>query len=373
MSPSKYPLPAPIARFLSLPGPANRSLLFDRGMDRYEADFKIPAGGKEGFLRSFADAFRPQAGYSEVLARREKALTARGARSILRITRTRLVVGLGLPHPTETGFLFDRITGCPYLPGSSVKGLLRAAARLVSAGELEGDRLAWTDEEIRRIFGPELGGEWTPQTGSVVFYDAFPTKWPSLEVDILTPHHRDHNDRKAAPADWDEPNPVSFLVIAPATAFRFTFGPGDRERFKEDFPKIERLLCAALDWLAIGAKKAAGYGVFGDKAPAAPDSTVRGQRKESKKTEENRPQETASTVKEIPWKDAEIGWHQGSPVASRGSQRASGSRDALPAEALEALKKHKKLRADVVVVKTSGSGFRLQKILEWKPGRPTRG
>lgn len=365
MTLSNYPFPEPIARLLSLPGPANRSLLFDRGMDRYAVDFAIPAGEKEGFLRGFAEAFRPQAGYSEAQARREQALAARKARSVLRIARTRLVVGLGLPHPTETGFLFDRITGCPYLPGSSVKGLLRAAARLVSAGELEGDRPAWTEEEIRRIFGPELGGEWTPQTGSVVFYDAFPARWPSLEVDILTPHHRDHNDKKAAPADWDEPNPVPFLTIAPGATFRFTFGPGDLDRFDGDAPRIEALLGTALDWLGIGAKKAAGYGIFGDREPAVPVSSPRPARK-SEKPEDHRPQGTTSTVKEIVWKDAELGWHQGSPVASRGSQRASGSRDALPADALEALKKHKNLRADVVVVKISGSGFRLQQVLEWK-------
>lgn len=366
------PMPDSIATFLKLShgtwqNLGNRSLLFDRAMDRYDSDNKIPAGGKEDFLRGFAEEFRsrPPADFPQAQIRRENALAARNARFVERIAQTRLVVGLGLPHPTETGFLFDRITGCPYLPGSSVKGLLRAAARLVAAGELEGDRAAWTEEALRRIFGPELGGEQAPQTGSVVFYDAFPKEWPRLDVDVLTPHHRGHNDKKAPPADWDEPNPVPFLAIAPGAAFRFAFGPGDRERFEKDFPHLERLLGIALDWLGIGAKKAAGYGVFGDQPPAALPQPARA----PLPPRQEPPQPPPPVVKETAWTNVELGWSNRAPAAFRGNQIATCAQDRLDPELLKALKKHNKrgdLRGDVVVVKISGGGFRLHRILSWQ-------
>jgi len=366
-------MPASIAGFLRFSegtwqNLGNRSLLFDRAMDRYGADDKIPAGGKEAFLRDFTREFRsrPPADFPQTLLRREQALAARKARFVERISQTRLVVGLGLPHPTETGFLFDRITGCPYLPGSSVKGLLRAAARLVAAGDLDGDRAAWTEEEIRRIFGPELGGDWTPQTGSVVFYDAFPKEWPRLDVDILTPHHREHNDKKAPPADWDEPNPVPFLAIAPGAVFRFAFGPGDAERFGKDFPKLENLLGTALDWLGIGAKKAAGYGVFGEKPVAVPE--VIGRQPLPPK-EPPKPPPPASSPKETVWNDVELGWSpQRAPAAFRGKQIASCAQDRLDPELLKALKQHKRgaLRGDVAVVKISGGELRLDRVLAWR-------
>lgn len=365
------PFPEPIARCLKSAGGINRSLLFDRGMDLYEeGTWKIPTGDKEVFLRRFASEFltgSPE-DYSAARARREKALDARGARFMDRITQTRLVVGLGLPHPTESGFLFDRITGCPYLPGSSVKGLLRAAARLVEAGELEGDCAGWTQDEIRRIFGPELGGEWTPQTGSVIFYDAFPTGWPRLEVDVLTPHHRGHTDKTSAPADWDEPNPVPFLTLAPGTAFRFAFGPGDRERFLQDVPKLEKLLGTALDWLGLGAKKAAGYGVFGETAIVSPARPITPDPRPLR--QEPPPVSRASQIKEIPWTNVELGWspHR-TPAAFRGNQTATCAQDLLDPELLTALRKHKKrggLRGDVVVVKTSSGDFRLHRVLSWR-------
>jgi len=366
MSPSNHPLPAPIARFLKFssddpPNLGNRSLLFDRGMDRYESQpWKIPTGGKEGFLRGFVAEFaaRPSVDFPAAMARREQALIGLKAHRVERIAQTRLVVGLGLPHPTETGFLFDRITGCPYLPGSSVKGLLRAAARLIAAGDLEGDRAEWTEDEIRRIFGPELGGEWTPQTGSMIFYDAFPTAWPRLEVDVLTPHHRGHTDKTSAPADWDEPNPVPFLTIAPGATFRFAFGPNE--------PKLEKLLDTALDWLGIGAKKAAGYGVFGTAPVSAPNQP----RSTNLEPTPPPPPPEPPTRQEIVWPNVELGWsRQGLPAAFRGDQTATCAKDLIDPDLLKALRNHNRrgdLRGDVIVVKITGKEYRLAGVRNWR-------
>lgn len=276
---SQLPLPPSMQRFLQRGAAVSLSLFFDKGMDGYaskqgererskERDaLTIAPGAKEEFLSAFARRFNSAQppDFEKFLVRRAAVAEALGARSVQRTTGSRLAIGLGLPHPTETGFLFDRLTGCPYLPGSSVKGLLRAAARLVREGELEGDRDFWSSA-LKRIFGPEIEPGTMPRKGETIFYDAYPAEWPRLEVDVLTPHYGDsYRDVAVPPADWQNPVPVPFLTIAAGASFRFFLGAG-----KDDFPKLETLLGTALDWLGIGAKKSAGYGVFetsGDSQP----------------------------------------------------------------------------------------------------------
>src|SRR5690606_16209034 len=48
-------------------------------------------------------------------------------------TRWRVVTGLGGHHTLENSFVFDRSVGVPFFPGSSIKGLCRAAAEGVLA------------------------------------------------------------------------------------------------------------------------------------------------------------------------------------------------------------------------------------------------
>ncbi|OIR24413.1 type III-B CRISPR module RAMP protein Cmr6, partial [Bathymodiolus thermophilus thioautotrophic gill symbiont] len=55
-----------------------------------------------------------------------------------------MIIGMGLNHPIENGMLFHHTLGVPYLPGSSVKGLVRAWAEQWE--NVNGD-------ELFRIFG----------------------------------------------------------------------------------------------------------------------------------------------------------------------------------------------------------------------------
>lgn len=293
---SNLPLPLAHRQALRRPG-TSVSLKFDKGFDRYENDWtiikatrairqggvEIPGRpeGKQGYLRDFADKTFPSAAdrYPEFLSRRRQALEAVGARKIELTTATRLVVGLGLPSPLETGFLLDRLTGCPYLPGSSVKGLLRAAAELVGKGEIEqGDRAFWS-HHLARIFGPETGAESGPAKGEAAFFDAWPAAWPRLEVDILTPHHQKWNggEANALPADWNDPVPVPFLTVEAGTRFLFFFRSlAAPERAATDLAQLEALLPIALDWLGIGGKKSSGYGYFGGDDAANPAKRAAG-------------------------------------------------------------------------------------------------
>jgi CRISPR type III-B/RAMP module RAMP protein Cmr6 len=249
------------------------SLRFDRGYDGYDEKTwghrKASANQKEGktqFLENFVDTFNANAEakelYSQVIARRSRALEPLAP--VPHTSTSTLIVGIGRWNPVEVGFTFDRFTGSPFLPGSSVKGLLRAAADLVRTGELDGDSAFWTEATVSRIFGEQ------ELHGAFVFYDALPAAWPKLEVDVMTPHHSKYYDGTLdIAADWDEPVPVHFVRVKAGTRFLFWFGPRNRgTENAADRAAIEKLLTIALDWLGVGAKTSSGYGWF--EAPAAP-------------------------------------------------------------------------------------------------------
>ncbi|MGH8608166.1 MAG: RAMP superfamily CRISPR-associated protein [Gammaproteobacteria bacterium] len=80
-------------------------------------------------------------------------------------TDWRLVSGLGNGHPLETGFVWHRTLGMPYLPGSAVKGLVRAWA------DPEKGWGGVTDpNKVTRLFGDtsENGA------GQLIVFDALP-------------------------------------------------------------------------------------------------------------------------------------------------------------------------------------------------------
>lgn len=336
---SKIPMPSAIAGLLTLKDATNRSLFFDRGFALYReaAQGHEKAGDeKRDSLSAFREHFSPPQDFESFLARRRQALESLDASGVELTTASRLVVGLGLPHPVETGFLFDRLTGCPYLPGSSVKGLLRAAASLVAQGELSPDEAEFFQLHQNRLFGPELGSGTTPARGELVVYDAFPQNWPRLELDVLTPHQGDYYTEGTAsvPADWHQPVPVAFLTVAPGTRFRFYFRSLSVDMQQEDLVQVEALLKTSLDWLGAGGKTSAGYGVFTSSKESAqdPDTQV--------------------------WKEALLSWvpNERRLEAAHGSARAHARDhrllDALPEQTKNRLtqkRKRKPLPCEVTV------------------------
>ncbi|MFU8802204.1 MAG: type III-B CRISPR module RAMP protein Cmr6 [Bradymonadaceae bacterium] len=163
-------------------------------------------------------------------------------------TEGRFVTGLGREHPVENGFGWHPTLGTPYLPGSSVKGLVRAWAR---------EELGRDHADISRIFGEQQ------EVGSVIFLDALPTAPVVLEADVMTPHYTEYYTGPAPPADWLSPNPIPFLVVTTATHFFFGILPRDPDDSENDDTKIAaRWLQDALRWLGAGAKTAVGYGRF---------------------------------------------------------------------------------------------------------------
>ncbi|MBM4028233.1 MAG: type III-B CRISPR module RAMP protein Cmr6 [Planctomycetes bacterium] len=286
---SALPFPAAIRAMLTDASGANRSLLFDRSFKFYDRSWRIISedrrqgilDGKleffKDFIRRFAKSASPD--FNAFLRRRQAALAELRAVPIRVRSTSRLVVGLGLPHPTETSLLLDRLTGCPYLPGSSVKGMLREAAKFVVKGEFavaDADKNFWSEAVVRRLFGPAVREPGYPAAGEMVSYDAFPSAWPTLELDVLTPHYSNYYTTGAIPGDWENPTPVRFLTVQAGTTFQFHFRglcPNESQRARDE-EAVTALLPLALDWIGIGGKTSSGYGLFG---PADESGAVRAQ------------------------------------------------------------------------------------------------
>jgi len=168
-------------------------------------------------------------------------------------THWRLVVGLGGESVLETAITLNWLYGFPYIPGSAVKGLARAWAQ--TEGNVSKD-------DLLLIFGSEDKYHTTEyqRCGEVLFFDALPTKFPELQVDIMNCHYPKYYGDREPPADWQSPNPVYFLTVAPGTKFIFSLVA----RNSDALQKAEKWLRSGLQHLGVGAKTAAGYGYLKD-------------------------------------------------------------------------------------------------------------
>ncbi|OYD06588.1 type III-B CRISPR module RAMP protein Cmr6 [Paludifilum halophilum] len=191
---------------------------------------------------------------TEATCRLRQLVENRSGRWLYMKTTSRWVTGLGRPHPVENGFAWHPTLGTPYLPGSSVKGMVRAWAK--ECGK-EADK-------IRRWLGPEPE-ENRRKVGEWIFFDALPLEPVELEVDIMTPHYGAYYDRpeKNPPFDGYHPVPIPFLTVAKDQKFVFAVAPrqataGTEENGKEILNWIKE----ALEWMGAGAKTAVGYGRF---------------------------------------------------------------------------------------------------------------
>lgn len=270
----------------------------------------------------------------------ERLVNAAGAQPFTMQTDWRLIAGLGKKGSLEVGFTFHRY-GFPYLPGSSLKGLARAYGLLEIASLLEEGKLkiirgkvaennhkkpdeigmlsaldTTLSRDVEKTFKDEFNScepdpdikkmaeafryifGTTERAGKAIFFDAIPSgkSLPVLDLDIMNPHYPDYyNDREGKegnfPTNWQNPNPVKFLTVAPGTVFRFAIGwrrsPEDTQSeaekhkpawswFKgeritkhaplENHPRMQKLarrwLQGGLLDLGAGGKTSAGYGYF---------------------------------------------------------------------------------------------------------------
>lgn len=130
--------------------------------------------------------------------RLERLVVAEGGRLGLLRACERLVTGTGRAHPTENGFSWHHSLGVPYVPGTSLKGVVRS----------------WTEETGRPL------GEFGEQAhvGSVGVLDALPDRPVPLVVEVLTPHYANWSSAEP-PGDWGKPVPIPYLAVEEGATF----------------------------------------------------------------------------------------------------------------------------------------------------------
>lgn len=264
------------------------------------------------------------------------------------------VTGMGNEHPLENGFSFLNPYGLPYLPGSSIKGVLRRSAEELIHADWYSGESDWSLMDIIYLFGLETlhtdqkwyGGfrvdiveikkylHFIAQNhsdlekristsnapilelvrssnlsakGILNFWDCYPSGYRGLEFDIMTPHQTDYYQKGRVPHDSESPNPIRFLTIPPNSQFIFHVCVSDANQIRDYIPKnwkviIEKSFEHAFQWLGFGAKTAVGYGTM-ERIPKAEikiqDEISEIKRKEKEKQDEAEKIESMSPVEQL--------------------------------------------------------------------------
>lgn len=255
---------------------------------------------------------------------------------VLYSTYPGILMGTGYLHDVseeeaiKNGFSLDYVTGMPYLPGSSLKGILRSVfpgryKENVSNSSASGSTLAKELEAYLRDIAhdPDLDVYQLEEEifdNGDVFVGAYPDlrddKNKSLfEMDYITPHDKGR---------FKEPVPISIMRVRPGVAFRFAFllrDPDESSTSGSEVSgtgytadkKLEMFRQILLD-MGIGAKTNVGYGKLSESLPGIDDSSAAIhdntiQKAIMEKTE-------TVTVEEI-----HVGFPNGYVIAKRGSKR----------------------------------------------------
>ena len=193
---------------------------------------------------------------------------------LLEVCPPGLMVGLGYAHnvgepapkkdedadsEVAVGFSFDYVTGQPYIPGSSVKGILRSHFKerpeLVSKIiGLSQDKVGELEKEIFEY--------------SDAFFDAVVFDGDShgelIGFDYITPHK----------SPVEDPVPIRTLRILPGVRLEFRFKlQGDEKDVEKKLELFKTLLC----FMGAGAKTNVGYGYLKETDAEVREKTERSQ------------------------------------------------------------------------------------------------
>jgi len=262
-----YPLPDVIEGYIpdGKNRKANYGLLFTRFFDGFTNSYtEVPPEAKSSFLKRMVEGggkCGDEAAIKQASSRQVALTTALQGESACFACDWHFVTGMGNEHPVENGFTWHHSLGTPYIPGSTVKGLVRAWMEEFT-DQSEQERQQWFGSVLKHDGDPDDN-----QTGELIFMDAIPMAPPELTIDIMTPHmgkwYEKGDDPKQVatadvmPGDWHAPVPVPFLVTRKAS---FLFSVAPRAGFNPDMLKVMEALENALAWLGVGSKTAIGYG-----------------------------------------------------------------------------------------------------------------
>ena len=176
-----------------------------------------------------------------------------------------LLVGTGYPHDVaikgaiKQGFSFDYVTGLPYIPGSSLKGMLRA---YFPDDRKDAEKNAEFTELIRGILNkPDLDAKKFKENifeNNDIFLGAYPMSGKEsklMEMEYITSHKE----------KFKNPNPISLVKIRPGIKFQFAFILSDyveNGNILVSHSEKKTLFEELIILMGIGAKTNTGFGRF---------------------------------------------------------------------------------------------------------------
>lgn len=227
---------------------------YDRPGQLVELEFDKGVGPKKTGANSWIDSFARTVGNKSLLneccERQRQLIQSLGGGVFFLKNRDRFVTGLGRQHPLENSFTWHPTLGVPYLPGSSVKGMVR---NWLKQG---------ADENDQPMEGTWMGSP--GRVGEFVFFDMLPTSCPTLEVEVMTPHFSPYYQSQESPGDWHSPTPLFFLMVAAEQTWQIGIAPTrpKGERQSAELSLLKQRLLDSFEIAGAGAKTAVGYGRF---------------------------------------------------------------------------------------------------------------
>lgn len=179
----------------------------------------------------------------------------------LKSTYPGLLIGTGNPHDLngksiiKAGFSFDYVTGLPFLPGSSLKGILKHhfpsnATDMMKVGYIQSVLPALDTEEVLELCKDIF-------ENNDVFLGAFPLEnQPTkrlLEMEYLTPHSKATKN----------PIPINLIKVRPGVSFEFAFLLKDSHLTSGKIVRVaekREVFKMILTDMGIGAKTNTGFG-----------------------------------------------------------------------------------------------------------------
>lgn len=236
----------------------NLGLWLDKFLPVAERTWALKEGDRLRAFEAFTREKHRSAAAEAALVRLEGAARAYfGEECVASIrvrTEGRLLVDYGRPSPIESNLSLHFLYGAPRIPGSALKGVLRAALRPFEK-EVPESLKPWRPGAVLAALGEQK------RRGELVIFDALPEEGRfELATDVLTPHfgpyYRDETGA-TPPADWHSPVPHTFLSVV-NTTFRCVLALDAEQR--ELLAPASECLLAALTQFGVGAKTRAGYG-----------------------------------------------------------------------------------------------------------------
>lgn len=288
----------------------NAGLVFNKfasGWAKTGDSWKFDKTGDEGaWLKGFSEKPSGEKVLLEEASRRQRALIeALGGKVYAFRNISRFVMGMGNAHPLENGLTWHPTLGTPYLPGSSLKGVLRAWD-LQELGEVsEKGRLKARAESVD-AFGCQ------DSIGDLIFFDVLPLGPVKLIREIMTPHYGGYYQDKKIPGDWESPVPIQYLAVEKDQLWQVGIAHHNREDVRRKpsralglWNEIEGLLEEAFIWAGAGAKTAIGFGRF-DRCKATETDWVKQREKRREATDKALQAERARLARETAYAEMSV-------------------------------------------------------------------